>query len=146
MSRCLRCGAGNEWIEPIGKEYGHEAELAALRAEVTRLKEISEAFREHETLRLPEAGMRYLERIVTVEPRAMVCSTLPHAIRVLCDEHAALRAALVEADEMAEVATRLLARIDHNGGLGAYTGGPAFVVQDMRSAVARFHAARKSLK
>ena len=129
MSRCLRCGAGNEWIEPIGKECGHEAELAALRAEIKRLNEISEAFREHETLKLPEAGMRYLERIVAVEPKAGVCSSLPHAIRVLCDEHTALRTALDVAEEMAKLLTTKCQYTLHS---------------DKASLLAaRFHAARK---
>ena len=94
---------GFEAGEAFGRTHcGHEAELAALRAEIIRLKEISAAFREHETLKLPEATTRYFERIIAAEPKAGVCSSLTHAIRVLCDEHTTLRAALAVADEMAK--------------------------------------------
>jgi len=45
---------------------------------------------------------------------------------------------LEQAREVIEAARALLQRIDHNGGLGAYTGGPAFVVKRLRDALAHF--------
>jgi len=133
---------GFEAGEAFGRTHcGHEAELAALRAEIIRLKEISAAFREHETLKLPEATTRYFERIIAAEPKAGVCSSLTHAIRVLCDEHTTLRAALAVAEEMAAFLDGTVAPYKPtmlDGELVGYV-----MVTQAAQIVARYHAARK---
>ena len=47
MSRCLRCGAGNEWIEPVGASTRkYEEEIAQLKARIAVLeKAIQDASR-----------------------------------------------------------------------------------------------------
>jgi len=53
MSRCLRCGAGNEWIEPMGRERssaGHDkaaAEIARLAAALEAQRRLSPLCDEH---------------------------------------------------------------------------------------------------
>lgn len=47
---------------------------------------------------------------------------------------------VMRAFEVVEAARRLLERIDFNGGLGEYKGGPAFVMKDMRDALALYDA------
>ena len=124
---------GFEAGEAFGRAHcGHEAELAALRAEITRLKEISAAFRAHEMLKLPEATGRYFERIIAAEPKAGVCSSLTHAIRVLCDEHTTLRAALAVADEMVKLLITKCQDTLHS--------------HEASRLAARFHAAREQVR
>ena len=38
-------------------------------------------------------------------------------------------------EELLETLTLLVKRIDHNGGIGAYNGGPAFVMKHAREAI-----------
>lgn len=44
----------------------------------------------------------------------------------------------VRAAELVELGNRLLERIDHNGGIGEYKGGPAFVVEPFRKALKNY--------
>lgn len=45
-------------------------------------------------------------------------------------------------DRLVEAAELLLQRIDHNGGIGAYNGGPPFVVEPLRKALADYKASK----
>ncbi len=38
MARCLKCGAGNEWLEGKVPDLPYDEEIAKLRAEVVKLK------------------------------------------------------------------------------------------------------------
>lgn len=56
---------------------------------------------------------------------------------VRCDDEQANARLIAAAPELLEALTNLVARINHNGGIGAYTGGPIFVMLDARAAIAK---------
>lgn len=94
------------------------AEIAALRQQVEQLTaegkrrdEIAEMFHIHERLNLPEASIRYLEKIIDADPELGLCSTLDHAIREICKRHKALRQQVASAKAERDVALEEIARL-----------------------------------
>lgn len=55
-------------------------------------------------------------------------------------EIAALTHKLAVANKVVDAARRMLERIDFNGGIGEYKGGPSFVVKDLRESLAALEA------
>ena len=50
-------------------------------------------------------------------------------------EYSNIQKKLADRDDLLEVLRRLVERIDFNGGIGEYQGGPAFVMKAARQAI-----------
>lgn len=76
-----------------------EQEIQRLNDELKRRDDINAAFQVHEKLTQPPLEKRIITQIQAVCPKAALCSTTTHAIRVLIEEYAAATVMLVEKDK-----------------------------------------------